>query len=290
MIKKAVILAGGLGTRFLPVTKSIPKEMLPVLNKPALQYIAAEVEESGIRELAILINDDKSAVRRHFGPTPIELEVLLHKSGKTELLRRLREICGIPVEFLNQYVPLGSGHAVLCARQFVGEDDFALLNGDDLMYTDDATVPVTGQLAACFARYGLSVIGVQRVPESQLHKYGVVHVTHSEGRTHFMDKIVEKPSAGERCGDKAALGRYVLRNDIFDYLEALQPAANGEIQLTDALNAQAARGLAAAYEFSGRRYDLGGKQGYVEANIEFGLRDPEIKDDLSDFLRTLRRD
>ena len=283
VIGKAVILAGGLGTRFLPITKSIPKEMLPILNKPALQYISEEVEAAGIKSLCIVINDDKEAVKRHYRPHT-KLEAILERDGKAGLLRAVRDVCGVPVEFAVQDKPLGSGHAVLCAKEFAGGDDFALLNGDDVMFSD---VSVAKQLCACFEKYGKTVIGVQPVPRELINKCGIVNVVKSEGRTYFIDKVMEKPDPSEVSGNLANLGRYVLSNSIFNVLENLKPAKNGEYQLTDAINILAERGEAAAYRFEGRRYDLGSKLGYMEANIEFGLRDPEIGAALKDYIKTL---
>jgi len=285
MVTKAVILAGGLGTRFLPVTKAFPKEMLPIVNKPALQHIAAEVEQSGIKELGILINGDKEAVRRYFTRDK-KLEEFLESKNKPEFLRLLREISNLDIRFLIQKQPLGSGHAVLCCRDFLGKDDFALLNGDDLVYSD---VPATLQLTGCFEKYRRTVVGVQAVPRSQIGLYGVVRIVKSDGRAHIIDRIIEKPRPHEVCSELASLGRYVFRNDILDVLEHQKPAPNGEIQLTDAINTQAEQDKAAAFEFTGRRYDLGSKAGYIEANIEYALRDPEIGQKVSEYLRKLKK-
>ncbi len=286
MVKKAVILAGGMGTRFLPITKSIPKEMLPVVNKPALQYISEEVEAAGIKSLGIVINDDKEAIKRHFRPSP-KLEAFLDKAGKTEFLKAVKDICNIEVEFIIQKEALGSAHAVGCTREFIGKDNFALLNGDDVMYTG-AGVSVTKQLCECFNKYKKTVIGVQPVPRELIVKYGVINILRNEGRTYFIDKIVEKPSPAEICSDLASLGRYVMDNCIFDVIKDLKPGKGGELQITDALNILAAGGKAVAYDFEGRRYDLGAKQGYMEANIEYGLRDKEIGETLKAYLKTLK--
>lgn len=283
MIKKAVVLAGGLGTRFLPVTKSIPKEMLTIVNKPALQYIVNEAEAAGIKQIALLINNDKEAVRRYFRPAP-ELEKHLEKANKPEFLKLVREIFQTEIEFVVQPEPLGSGHAVQCVREFVGGDDFALLNGDDVMF---AEVSVTKQLADCHAKYGKTVIGVQKVPRERICKYGVVRIVRSEGRAHFIDKIIEKPKPEEVCSDLASLGRYIINNEIFARLDETPVAKNGELQLTDALDLIVERGNAMAYEFEARRYDMGSKLGYIEANVEFALRDPEIGADVREFLKTL---
>jgi len=283
MVKKAVILAGGMGTRFLPITKSIPKEMLSVVNKPALQYISEEVERSGIKSLGIVINDDKEAIKRYFRPAP-KLEMALEKAGKTDFLKALQDICNIKVEFIIQSEPLGSAHAVACCRDFCGGDAFALLNGDDVMFSE---VPVTRQLCDCYAEYGKTVIGVQPVPRELIVKYGVINILKNEGRTYFIDKIIEKPKPSEICSDLASLGRYVLDGSVFKIIETLQPAKNGEYQLTDALNIMAWHGDAVAYDFEARRYDLGSKIGYMEANIEFGLRDPEIGGMLKKYLKGL---
>jgi len=257
--------------------------MLPILNKPALQYIADEVAAAGIKSLCIVINNDKEAVKRHFCPDP-KLEALLEKGGKTEFLKAVRDICNMDVEFAVQKEPLGSGHAVLCAKDFIGGDDFALLNGDDVMFSD---VSVTKQLCDCFLKYGKSVVGVQPVAPELISKCGIVNIVSSEGRTYFIDKIVEKPKTGEVSGNLANLGRYVFSSKVIGALNWIAPAANGEYQLTDALNRLAARGEAAAYMFEGRRYDLGSKIGYMEANIEFGLRDPEIGAGLKEFIKGL---
>ncbi|MDR1093031.1 MAG: UTP--glucose-1-phosphate uridylyltransferase [Clostridiales bacterium] len=282
-IKKAIILAGGLGTRFLPVTKALPKEMLPIVNKPALQYIVAEAEQSGVERLGILISGGKEAVRRYFTPDP-KLEAVLEKSGKTEFLKAVRGISKIDIEFLIQNEPLGSGHAVLCCEGFIGKDDFALLNGDDVVFSE---TPAIRQIMECFDRCGRTVVGVQPVPRAQIGKYGVVRIVQSDGRAHIIDKIIEKPAEHEICSSLASLGRYAFRNDILDVLRRVKPAANGEIQLPDAINIQAGQDKAAAFEFTGRRYDLGSKAGYIEANIEYALRDPEIGHGIADFIKTL---
>ena len=283
MVKKAVILAGGMGTRFLPITKSMPKEMLPVINKPALQYISEEVELSGIKSLGIVINDDKEAVKRYFRPAP-KLEAILEKNGKTDFLKAVRDICNIEVEFILQKEALGSADAVACTRDYVGDDAFALLNGDDVMYSK---APVTKQLCDCFDKYGKTVIGVQPVPRELIVKYGVINIKGNEGRTYFMDKIIEKPRPEEICSDLASLGRYVITDSIFKVIETLKPAKNGEYQLTDALNILAGRGEAVAYDFEAHRFDLGSKIGYMEANIEYGLRDAEIGETLKQFIKNL---
>jgi UTP--glucose-1-phosphate uridylyltransferase len=294
-INKAVILAGGMGTRFLPVTKAFPKEMLPILNKPALQYIAEEAAQSGISEIAIVINDEKEAVKRYFSAAPV-LEARLRAANKRDLLCLLAETTGLNVEFVVQSEPKGSGHALQCARGFIGGAPFALLNGDDVVYggadlfnnaADNAGIPATKQLCGAYGRFGKSVIGVQRVAAADVDKYGIVHETGGDGRVRFIDAVVEKPRKEDACGNLAALGRYVLTTEIFDALDEIKPAANGELQLTDAINMLCGRGGVIAYEFSGRRYDLGSRRGYVEANIEYALRDPEIGKATADFIKGL---
>ncbi|GHV01422.1 UTP--glucose-1-phosphate uridylyltransferase [Clostridia bacterium] len=252
-----------------------------------MQYIVAEAERSGIQKLGVLINDDKDAIRRYFAPN-LKLETALEKAGKTDFLRAVRAISKIDIEFLLQKEPLGSGHAVLCCRNFIGKDDFALLNGDDVVYNADGETPATRQLTECFENYRRTVVGVQAVPRDQIGKYGVVRIVTSEGRAHMIDKIIEKPKEHEICSELASLGRYAFRNDILEVLRDLKPAQNGEIQLTDAINIQAEQDKAAAFEFTGRRYDLGSKAGYIEANVEYALRDAEIGGSVAAFIKRKR--
>lgn len=285
-IKKAIIPAAGMGTRFLPATKAVPKEMLPIVDKPTLQYIIEEAVEAGIEEILIITNRGKTEIEDHFDHSP-ELENFLLEKGKQALYDK---VVGIPdlarLYFLRQKEAKGLGHAVAMAREFSAGEPIAILLGDDIV---DAQIPCIGQLIAGYDETQSSILGVQEVPNEDIHKYGVVAPKSDNNPSKLMplESLVEKPSAEEAPSNYAVMGRYVVTPTIFDILDQTAPGKGGEIQLTDALNTLASKETMYALNFDGKRYDAGDKLGYLKANIEFALKRPELGDDLKAYLKTL---
>lgn len=273
-IRKAIIPAAGLGTRFLPATKAQPKEMLPIVDKPAIQFIMEEAIDSGIEEILIITGRNKRSIEDHFDRS-LELEQQLKAQGKYDLLKMVEQISEITVHFIRQKEARGLGHAVLCARQFVGDEPFAVLLGDDLV---DAAVPCLSQLINVYTDLGGSVLGVQPVPSEQTESYGIVEPRPLKPNVWQAIRLVEKPSPEEAPSNLAVLGRYVLDPEIFHVLENTPPGRGGEIQLTDAICALAARQKVYAYQFEGRRYDIGDKEGFLEATVEQALKRPELRE------------
>lgn len=273
-IRKAVFPVAGLGTRFLPATKASPKEMLPVVDKPLIQYAVEEAVAAGVQELIFVTGRGKRAIEDHFDQA-VELELALSRSGKNRLLEEVRGILppGVSCMFVRQAEPLGLGHAVLCARSAVGNEAFAVLLADDLL---DARIPVLTQMERLYRRQKSSVIAVERVPKSEISRYGVVAVAGRSRSPHSITGIVEKPPAAEAPSRLGVVGRYILTPGIFDELRRSRAGMGGEIQLTDAIARLQHRETVLAYEFKGRRYDCGSKLGYLEANVELGCRHPEI--------------
>lgn len=283
-ITKAVIPCGGMGTRFLPITKAVPKEILPVIDTPVLAHIVNEAVDSGITDILIVLGRGKTAIKRYFTPTP-QLEDALQKAGKTEFLEIVKKTYGrANISFARQEKPRGSGDAVRMARKFTGSDPFVLAWGDDLIY---AQTPVMRQLMDCCERTGKSVLGVQTVADDSIVKYGVAAVGAADGRTYECLSVVEKPPLDALPSRLAALGRYVLTPAIYAEIDKLKPAAGGELQFTDALNALCAREGVYAYDFEGRRYDMGDKFGAVQATIEYGLRSRDMGNNLRAYLKEL---
>ncbi|MGI6093477.1 MAG: UTP--glucose-1-phosphate uridylyltransferase GalU [Negativicutes bacterium] len=281
-IRKAVIPAAGLGTRFLPATKAQPKEMLPIVDKPAIQFIIEEAIQSGIEEILIITGRNKRAIEDHFDRA-VELELTLKDQGKYDLLGLVQEISDVTIHYVRQKEAKGLGHAVLCAKQFVGNEPFAVLLGDDIV---DASVPCLKQLIDVYEYYGGSVLGVQEVPRDKVSSYGIVQPSRVKDNLWKAIDLVEKPSVEEAPSQLAVLGRYIIEPEIFELLETTEPGRGGEIQLTDALRQLAVIKSVYAYNFEGRRYDIGDKQGYLEATIEYALKRPELRDK---FLRYLFR-
>ncbi|MGL5614723.1 MAG: UTP--glucose-1-phosphate uridylyltransferase GalU [Sarcina sp.] len=280
-VRKAIIPAAGLGTRFLPATKAQPKEMLPIVDKPTIQYIIEEAIASGIEEILIITGRNKKCIEDHFDKS-IELEMSLEKSGKSELLELVRDISEmVDIHYIRQKEPKGLGHAINCAKAFVGDEPFAVLLGDDVVYSEK---PCLKQLMECFDEYKTSVLGVQEVPEKDVDKYGIVDGIHIEDRVYKVKDLVEKPKKEEAPTNVAILGRYIITPAIFDILDKTKPGKGGEIQLTDALKTLIEQEAMYAYVFEGRRYDVGSKQGFLEATIEYALRKPEIKDEFMEYL------
>jgi UTP--glucose-1-phosphate uridylyltransferase len=280
-IRKAIIPAAGLGTRFLPATKAQPKEMLPIVDKPTLQYIIEEAVESGIEEILIITGRNKKSIEDHFDKS-IELELELETKGKYDLLKEVRKISDmVNIHYIRQKEPKGLGHAIYCAKSFIGNEAFAVLLGDDIVHADK---PCLRQMIEAYDYYKTSVLGVQEVPLEDVRKYGIVDVEYVEGRVYKVNGLVEKPAVEDAPSNIAILGRYIINPAIFEILEHTQPGKGGEIQLTDALKELAQREDMYAYDFEGRRYDVGDKQGYLEATVEFALRREDLKEEFLKYL------
>ncbi len=281
-IRKAVIPAAGFGTRFLPATKAIPKEMLPIVDKPTIQYIAEEAVKSGIEDLLIIVSRGKDAIINHFDKA-FELETILERDNKQEMLKAVREVSSkIDVHFIRQQEQKGLGHAVLFAKSFVGNEPFAVMLGDDVVVSDK---PCLKQLTEQFEKTNASVLGVQRVGKEQVNKYGIVDCDNIDGRLYKMNGMVEKPKIEDAPSDIAVLGRYILTPAIFDCLKNTGKGAGGEIQLTDAIVSLSKSEDVYAYDFEGKRYDIGSKLGFLQATVEFALERDDLKDEFSRYLK-----
>ena len=284
-IRKAIIPAAGLGTRFLPATKAQPKEMLPIVDKPTLQYIIEEAIESGIEEILIITGRNKKSIEDHFDRS-VELELELEHKGKVEMLEMVKSISNmVDIHFIRQKEPKGLGHAIYCAKSFVGNEPFAVMLGDDIVYNEGK--PCLRQLMDCYDEYKTSVLGVQTVLDGDVDKYGIVDGLKIEGNVTKVKGLVEKPSVDEAPGNMAILGRYIITPSIFEILERTKPGKGGEIQLTDALLELMSEEAIYAYNFEGRRYDVGDKLGFLEATVEYALRKPELKDGFTKYLNTV---
>lgn len=285
-IKKAVIPAAGYGTRFLPATKSLPKEMLPILDKPTIQWIIEEAVKAGIEEILIITNHQKSSIENHFDRS-LELEMYLNEHNKLEELKLIRDISDlVTIHSVRQKEQKGLGHAILCAKTFIGNDPFAVLLGDDIVINND--YPAIKQLCDAFEKDNSSIVGVQKVNIEDVDKYGIVKTKeplNDENNFSRIEMMVEKPSVEVAPSQFAVLGRYVLTSDIFDYLENQSAGNNGEIQLTDALNRMAQEKIINAICFEGKRYDVGSKLGYLEATIDYALNRKDMKDDVIKMLK-----
>lgn len=286
-IKKAVIPAAGLGTRFLPATKAQPKEMLPIVDKPAIQYIIEEAVASGIEEILIITGRNKKCIEDHFDKS-IELELELEKSGKQEMLKLVKEISDmVDIYYIRQKEPKGLGHAISCAKTFVGNEPFAVLLGDDLVYNEEK--PCLRQLMDCYNEYGTSILGVQTVDAKDVDKYGIIKGIPIEGRVHKVRGLIEKPAVEEAPSNIAILGRYIITPQIFKILEETKPGRGGEIQLTDALSKLINKEAIYAYEFEGTRYDVGDKLGFLKATVEYALRREDLRDEFMEYLNSLKK-
>jgi UTP--glucose-1-phosphate uridylyltransferase len=277
-VRKAIIPAAGLGTRFLPATKAMPKEMLPIVDKPTIQYIIEEAVASGIEDIIIVTGKGKRAIEDHFDHA-FELEQNLIEKEKFDLLDKVQEASKVDIHYIRQKEPKGLGHAVWCARKFIGDEPFAVLLGDDIV---QAETPCTKQLIDVYNETGSSVIGVQTVANDQTHRYGIVDPISQDGRTYQVSDFVEKPALGTAPSNLAIMGRYLLTADIFKHLEKQETGAGGEIQLTDAIQMLNEEQSVFAYDFNGKRYDVGEKLGFVTTTLEFalqhdGLREPLIE-------------
>ncbi|MCY9370446.1 UTP--glucose-1-phosphate uridylyltransferase GalU [Bacillus haynesii] len=283
-VRKAIIPAAGLGTRFLPATKAMPKEMLPIVDKPTIQYIIEEAVEAGIEDIIIVTGKSKRAIEDHFDFSP-ELERNLEEKGKTELLEKVKKASNLAdIHYIRQKEPKGLGHAVWCARNFIGDEPFAVLLGDDIV---QAEKPGLRQLMDEYEKTLSSVIGVQQVPEDQTHRYGIIDPLTNEGRLYQVKNFVEKPKPGTAPSNLAILGRYVFTPEIFMYLDKQQVGAGGEIQLTDAIQKLNEIQRVFAYDFEGKRYDVGEKLGFIQTTLEFAMQDSDLKDSLIPFMQDL---
>lgn len=283
-IKKAIIPAAGLGTRFLPATKAMPKEMLPILDKPTIQYIVEEASRAGIEDIIIVTGKHKRAIEDHFDNQK-ELEMVLEEKGKTELLKKVQYSTDLAnIFYVRQKEQKGLGHAIYSARQFIGDEPFAVLLGDDIVESD---TPAIKQLMDAYDETGKSVIGVQEVAESDTHRYGIIDPLEKHGRRYEVKQFVEKPAQGTAPSNLAIMGRYVLTANIFDYLKTQKRGAGNEIQLTDAIERLNKDDQVYAYDFEGNRYDVGEKLGFVKTTIEYALKDQEMKEELTQFIKDL---
>lgn len=287
IIRKAVIPAAGLGTRFLPATKAQPKEMLPIVDKPTLQYIIEECVESGIEEIIIITGRNKKSIEDHFDKS-VELEFELARTGKEELLTMVKNISNMAnIHYIRQKEPRGLGDAIYCARAFVGDEPFAVLLGDDIVYNEEK--PCIKQLIDCFEKYNKSILGVQKILENEVFKYGIISGKEIDDRLYKVNNLVEKPSVENAPSNIAILGRYIITPEIFNILKDTQPGKNGEIQLTDALAKLIDKEGVYAYNFIGKRYDIGDKLGFLQATVEYALRDPELRDSFLNFLISMNK-
>jgi len=282
-IRKAIIPAAGLGTRFLPATKAMPKEMLPIVDRPTIQYIIEEAIESGIEDIIIVTGKGKRAIEDHFDFAS-ELEENLRSKEKFDLLEKVQAPSKVDIHYIRQKEPKGLGHAVWCARKFIGDEPFAVLLGDDIV---EAETPCVKQLMDQYEETHSSVIGVQHVPDKDTSRYGIIDPIENTDRLYRVGNFVEKPPAGTAPSNLAIMGRYVLTPEIFPILEEGNVGAGGEIQLTDAIQKLNEIQQVYAYDFQGKRYDVGEKIGFIQTTVEFALKDPELHDEVLSFLTDL---
>lgn len=282
-IRKAVIPAAGFGTRFLPATKAQPKEMLPIVDTPAIQYIVKEALDSGIEEILIITGRSKRAIEDHFDSS-VELEELLQKQGKNKQLAMVKDLADIKIHFIRQKSSRGLGDAVLCAKAFIGDEPFAVLLGDDIVYNPEK--PCLQQLMDCYEQHPGIILGAQFVPNEKVSSYGIVSGEPLADNLYRVHGLVEKPSVDKAPSNLAVLGRYILTPDIFDILENTKPGVGNEVQLTDALAASKTDTYALAYE--GVRYDTGDKLGYLKATVEYALRNEELGAAFKEYLKGLK--
>jgi UTP--glucose-1-phosphate uridylyltransferase len=283
-VRKAIIPAAGLGTRFLPATKAQPKEMLPIVDKPTIQYIIEEAVASGIEDIIIVTGRGKRAIEDHFDKS-YELEETLAKKEKYQQLEEVQGISKLAnIHYIRQKEPLGLGDAISCANRFIGDEPFAVLLGDDIVHSP--ANPCLKQLIDVYERYNSSVIGVQQVPEQDVSKYGIISINQNgmEDAVYHINDLIEKPKLEEAPSNYAIMGRYVLRPEIFNILENLTPGAGGEIQLTDAIKELNRLQMVVGYEFKGERYDVGDKFGFIKATMEFALERSDLKKQVLNYL------
>jgi UTP--glucose-1-phosphate uridylyltransferase len=283
-IRKAVIPAAGLGTRFLPATKAQPKEMLPIVDKPAIQYIVEEAVLSGIESIIIVTGRNKKSIEDHFDKS-VELEQTLLEKGKLDMLQEIQSIHDMAnIHYIRQKEPLGLGHAILCAEQFIGDEPFAVLLGDDIMVSDP---PALQQMIRVFDAYQQPVVGVQQVLSSEVGKYGIISASDQQNRIYTVQDLIEKPAPHQAPSNMAIMGRYILNPSIFEILQTIERGAGNEYQLTDALREACHRDGLLALELKGSRYDIGDKFGYMKAIVEMGLRREELRPQLMAYLHQI---
>lgn len=279
-VRKAIIPAAGLGTRFLPATKAMPKEMLPIVDKPTIQYIIEEAIQSGIEDIIIVTGRGKRAIEDHFDHA-YDLENNLMEKGKFELLEKVQAPSKVDIHYIRQKEPKGLGHAIWCARKFIGEEPFAVLLGDDIV---QAEKPCLRQLMDEYEKTFSSIIGVQHVPMDETHRYGIIDPIEQTGNRYQVKTFVEKPAAGTAPSNLAIMGRYILRPEIFTFLAEQNIGAGGEIQLTDAIQRLNEIQRVFAYDFDGKRYDVGEKLGFIQTTIEFALQDESLREEMVAFM------
>jgi UTP--glucose-1-phosphate uridylyltransferase len=283
-IKKAIIPAAGLGTRFLPATKAMPKEMLPIVDKPTIQYIVEEAFQSGIEDIIIVTGKGKRAIEDHFDHAT-ELELTLLKRGKLDLLESVQRPSKLAnIHYIRQMEPKGLGHAIWCARKFIGDEPFAVLLGDDVIQSE---IPCTKQLMDVYEQTGSTVVGVKQVPQNETNRYGIIAPLSQHDRLYDVDYFVEKPSIEDAPSNLAIMGRYILTPDIFPILDKQKSGVQGEIQLTDAIMELNRIQKVLAYDFEGLRYDVGEKLGFILTNIEFALKQADLKQPLLEKMREM---
>ncbi len=284
---KAVIPAAGLGTRFLPLTKNSPKEMLPIIDRPAIQYVVEEAVESGIEDIVIVTGRGKEVIENHFD-IAYELEKVLEERGEEEKLQEIRRISRMAeIFYIRQKMPRGLGHAIYVTKNYIGGETFAVLLGDDIIVANE---PCTHQLKKVYEKYGASVIAVQKVDEEVMGKYGIVEGEEMEKGIYRIKRMLEKPHARETSSRIAIMGRYILTPSIFECIEKTNPGKNGEIQLTDALNLLLEKEDIYAYEFRGRRYDLGDKFDWLRINVEMAMEREDLKDKMRELIEKLGKE
>jgi len=283
LIRKAIIPAAGLGTRFLPATKAQPKEMLPIVDKPAIQFIVEEAIESGVEDIIIVTGKHKRAIEDHFDKSP-ELELMLEEKGNQELLDMVRRVTNLAdIHYIRQKEPLGLGHAVLCARKFIGHEPFAVLLGDDIIRSEKPTLK---SMIEVYDKLQTSVIGAMEVPHEEVDRYGVISPDEKKGIIRIRD-LVEKPQPEDAPSNLAVIGRYIIEPEIFSLLERALPGKGGEIQLTDALRELNRQKQMVAYRLEGTRYDIGDKLGYIKATVDLALSRPDLRDQVKRYLLEL---
>jgi UTP--glucose-1-phosphate uridylyltransferase len=283
-IKKAVIPAAGWGTRLLPATKALPKEMLPIVDKPSIQYIVEEAVAAGIEDILLITSKDKQSIEDHFDKSTV-LESVLAAQGKDKLLKTVQDISEmITIHSVRQKEQKGLGHAIYCARSFIGNEPFAVLLGDDIIH---AETPVIKQMMKVYEEKETAVIGCKQVPETDVSKYGIIDYSRSEGDVYKIEAMVEKPAVEEAPSNLAILGRYIITPDIFNILDNTAPGKGGEIQLTDALQTLLAKRVVYGYDFKGKRYDIGNKMGFLKTTVELALANEDLGQEFKSYLKDL---
>ncbi|MDI9482733.1 MAG: UTP--glucose-1-phosphate uridylyltransferase GalU [Bacillota bacterium] len=286
-VQKAIIPAAGLGTRFLPATKAQPKEMLPIVDTPTIQFIVEEAVSSGIEDIIIVTGRSKRAIEDHFDKS-YELEEELKKSGKEDLLSQIRDISNlVNIHYIRQKEPKGLGHAIYCAKAFIGNEPFAVLLGDDIVRAEE---PCLKQLINVYNEYKTTILGVQKVPVNEVSSYGIIGGKQVDERVVKVNDMVEKPDIDKAPSNTAILGRYIISPSIFSHLENIPPGKNGEIQLTDALKSLMKDEAIYAYDFIGKRYDVGNRMGFLKATVEFALERDDLKDEFKAYLKQIIKD